>query len=124
VIELLFALPILLAVLLAVVEFSLILVARQQLVTASREGARVAAQGGTVADVVQAVQQFLGTGTLSGAAVSAVLTDDNGVPLPSGSPVAVTVSLPLTQVAPDLLRFVGFSINGQTLATQTVMRKE
>jgi len=123
-VELLLALPVLLAVLLGVVEFSLMLVAQQQLVTASREGARVAAQGGAQADVVQAVDQFLGTGSLSNATVVAVLTDASGQPLPSGQPVSVTVSLPATQAVPDLLAFIGFSIAGNTLAAQAVMRKE
>jgi len=122
--ELLLALPILLAALLGVVEFSLLLVARQQLVTASREGARVAAQGGGQAEVVQAVQQFLGPGSLSNASIVAALADDTGQPLPSGQPVCVTVSLPTTQAVPDLLAFVGFSIGGETLVAQTIMRKE
>src|SRR5579872_2474051 len=87
--ELLFALPVLLAVILATVEFSQLLVARQQLLVASREGARVAAQGGSPDDVQQAVAQFLGTGPLAAAAVDAMLTDALGQPLPSGAAVAV-----------------------------------
>jgi Flp pilus assembly protein TadG len=123
-VELLLALPVLLAVLLGVVEFSLLLVARQELVTASREGARVAAQGGAQTDVIQAVQQFLGAGNLSSATITAVLTDAMGQPLASGQPVSVTVSLPATKAAPDLLKFIGFSIGGETLTAQTIMRKE
>jgi Flp pilus assembly protein TadG len=122
--ELLFALPVLLTVLLGVIEFSLLVVAQQQLATACREGARVAAQGGTLDDVTQAVQQFLGTGVLSNATIVAVLTDDSGQPIPSRSPISVTVSLPANQAAPDLLAFIGFSIGGKALAAQTVMRKE
>jgi len=122
--ELLLALPILLAVVLGVVEFSLMLVAQQELVTASREGARVAAQGGAQTDVVQAVHQFHGSGNLSSATIVAVLTDSSGQPLPSGQPVSVTVSIPATQAVPDLAAFIGFSISGETLAAQTVMRKE
>src|SRR5947209_2475357 len=122
--ELLFALPVLLAVLLATVEFSMLLVARQQLLVASREGARVAAQGGDSTEVQQAVALFLGTGPLAGARVDAVLTDDSGQPLPSGAAVAVTLSLPTTQAVPDLLAFIGVSLRRDTLITQTVMRKE
>jgi Flp pilus assembly protein TadG len=124
VLEMLIALPVLLAVLLAVVEFSMILVAQQQIVAASREGARVAAQGGAQSDVVQAVQQFLGKGRLSNATIATVLTDTSRQPLPSGSPVSVTVSLPTAQAVPDLLAFVGFSISNKNLVGQTVMRKE
>jgi Flp pilus assembly protein TadG len=123
-VELLLALPLLLAVLLGTIEFSMLLVARQQLLVASREGARVAAQGGDATDVEQAVQLFLGASSLAGASVQAVLTDDSGQPLPTGAPVAVTVTLPTTQVVPDLLGFIGFSLRGDTLTAQTVMRKE
>jgi TadE-like protein len=122
--ELLLALPVLLGVVLGVVEFGLMLVAEQQLVAASREGARVASQGGAQSDVVQAVEQFLGSGTLRNAMINAVLTDNMGQPLASGQPVTVTVSIPAKQVVPDLLKFVGFSIAGENLVGQTTMRKE
>lgn len=123
-VELLLVLPVLLAFLLGMLEFSMLLIVRQELLTASREGARVAAQGGGAADVEQAARVFLGTGSLSRANVVSVLTDDTGTPLPSGSPVAVTVSIPASQAVPDLLAFVGLSIRNETLAAQTVMRKE
>jgi Flp pilus assembly protein TadG len=122
-VELLLALPFLAGVLLAAVEFSLLLTAQQELLAASREGARVASQGGTQIDVVQAAQQVL-PGSLSGATVTAVLADSTGQPLASGQPVSVLVSIPATQAVPDLLAFVGFSVAGDTIAGQTVMRKE
>jgi Flp pilus assembly protein TadG len=122
--ELLLVLPIVLGVLLATVEFSMLLVAQQQLLVASREGARAAAQGGTLSDVQNAVQVFLGQGNLSQASLQATLTDATGQPLPSGSPVAVALSLPATQAVPDLLAFLGFSIRSETLTAATVMRKE
>jgi Flp pilus assembly protein TadG len=59
-IELLLVFPILLSILLAMVEFSMMLVARQQLAGASREGARVAAQGGDLPAVQATVAQYLG----------------------------------------------------------------
>src|SRR5947208_3221112 len=83
-IELLFALPVLLVVLFGTVEFAMVLIARQQLLAASREGARVAAQGGTADEVEDAVRTFLGQGSLSQATVASVLADDFGNPLPSG----------------------------------------
>lgn len=123
-VEMALVLPILLVVLAAMVEFSMMLVARQQIVAASREGARVAAQGGSNDDVTQAVQLFLGNGNLAQANIDAVLTDGSGRPLPPGSPVMVTVSLPANQAVPDLLAFIGVSLQNETLAAQTVMRKE
>ncbi len=123
-IQLLLVLPVLMAFLFGMIEFSMLLIVRQQLLTASREGARVAATGGTVADVQQATQLFLGGGSLSQATIDVLLTDASGQPVTTGGAVAVTVSLPATQAVPDLLLFIGFSISDQTLIAQTVMRKE
>jgi Flp pilus assembly protein TadG len=123
-VELLFILPVLLALILGMVEFSLILAARQQLTAASREGARVAAVGGNTQEVSAAVQTFLGNGALSGAQVSSVLTDKNNNPLPSGANVTVTVTLPTAQVVPDMLAPFGFTLGQDVMVAQTVMRKE
>ena len=124
-IELLFALPIVLALLLAMFEFSMILVSWQQLVAASREGARVAALGGDAQEVEQAVRNFLGSsGRLTAAEVQSLLTDDQGQPLPAGGQVEVLVSVPTAQAVPDLLRFFGFSTEGELLVARTAMRKE
>jgi Flp pilus assembly protein TadG len=123
-VELMFVLPVLLAFLFGTVEFSMLLLARQQLLVASREGARVAALGGSSADVEQNTRLFLGTGSLSQATVEVILTDAEGQPVMTGGPVAVTVSLPATQAAPDLLAFLGFSLQQETILAQTVMRKE
>jgi Flp pilus assembly protein TadG len=122
--ELLLVLPILLALVAGMVEFSLLLGARQQLVAASREGARVAAQGGDPMEVDRAVRTFLGQGSLQAAQVQSVLTDAAGNPLSTGDSVQVVVQLPATQAAPDLLAFVGVSLHDQVLVARTVMRKE
>jgi Flp pilus assembly protein TadG len=122
--ELLLVFPILLSLLLAMIQFSMLLVARQQLTGASREAARVAAQGGDLNAVQTAASLYLGQGNLSNAQVQAVLTDATGMPLPSGAPVSVTVQVPANQAAPDLLAFVGVSIKNEVLSAQTVMRKE
>jgi hypothetical protein len=122
--QLLFTLPVLLTLLLGIIEMSLLMTVQQHLQTASREAARVAALGGTQDEVTQSAQLFLGNGPLSQADIDAVLTDDSGQPLPSGSPVAVTISIQATQAVPDLLAFVGFSLRKDRLAAQTVLRKE
>lgn len=121
--ELLLVLPILMTVVLGAFEFSMLAQARQQLLTASREGTRVAALGGTVADVEQATQQAL-SGSLQNATIQLNITDADGVPLPSGQPVSVAVSVNVGQVVPDLLAFIGYNIANETLVGQTVMRKE
>ena len=122
--ELLLVFPILLSLLLAMIQFSMLLVARQQLAGASREAARVAAQGGDLLAVQTAASLYLGTGNLAAAQVQAALTDANGMPLPPGASVVVTVQLPATQAAPDLLVYIGLSLKNEMLSAQTVMRKE
>lgn len=122
--ELLLVFPVLLSLLLAMVQFSMLLAARQQLTGASREAARVAAQGGDLVAVQTAASLYLGSGSLANAQVVASVTDANGMPLPSGAPVAVTVQVPATQAAPDLLAYVGLSLRNEMLSAQTVMRKE
>jgi Flp pilus assembly protein TadG len=122
--ELLLILPILLALLGGLIEFSVLLVARQQLANASREGARVAALGGDQTAVEQAARLALGSGAVSAASVQSVLTDGSGVPLPSGAAVQVTVAVPAAQVTPNLLGVIGFSLGDRVLSAQTVMRKE
>ncbi len=120
----LFVLPVLLAFLFGMIEFSMLLMSRQQLLTASREGARIAALGGSASDVEQGTRLFLGTGSLAQATVDVILTDSSGQPVVTGGPVGVIVSLPANQAAPDLLVFLGFSLQKETITAQTVMRKE
>src|SRR5947209_18640608 len=84
-VELLLVLPILLTVLLGAFEFSMLAQVRQQLLLASREGARVAALGGTADDVQLATQRNLG-GALQRATVQASLTDATGAPVAPGQP--------------------------------------
>ncbi len=123
-VELLLALPVLLMVMLGTIQFTMILVARQQLQLASREGARVASIGGNASEVQTAVQAFLGTGPLSAATVHSVLTNASGQPIPSGGSVQVVVSIPTTQAVPNLLGSFGGTVAGDTLIAGTVMRKE
>lgn len=126
--ELLLFLPILLLLVLAMVQFSLTLHARQQLVAASREGCRIAALGGDVGEVERMVRRTLGSGKLADADVE--LTDETGAAIPagmsvpSGDSVSVWLRLPTAHVVPDLLRFMGYSIKNDELVARTVMRRE
>jgi len=126
--ELLLILPILLLLVLAMVQFSLTLYARQQLVAASREACRVAALGGNLGDVEQMVHKVLGGGRIADAEIE--MTDETGatVPsgraVPSGEAIAVWLRLPTAYAVPDLLRFVGYSIRGDELVARTMMRRE
>jgi Flp pilus assembly protein TadG len=119
-VELMLLLPIVLAIVLGMIEYSLMLSADQQLAVASRQGARVAAQGGRADEVEASARLALGTGRLAKRAVVKSLLSDV-----SGTPVTVAVSVPdAATVIPNMLRFVGFSIKNRPLAGSTVMMRE
>lgn len=126
--ELLLILPILLLLVLAMVQFSMTLQARQQLVAASREGCRVAAIGGDLGEVERTIRRTLGQGRLLDADIE--LTDEAGKAIeagqavPSGESVAVWLRIPTVAVVPDLLRFMGYSIKDDELVARTLMRRE
>ncbi len=126
--ELVFVFPILFLLLLALIQFSLTLHARQQLVAASREGCRVAALGGDRLEVEAMVKRVLGEGRLADAEV--IVADEAGTPLPSGALIPsgelalVWVRLPAGYVVPDLLRCVGYSHRNDDLVGRTAMRRE
>lgn len=150
--ELLILSPIILGLICAVVEISMMTAANEQLAAASREGTRVAALGGGPDEIRRAVWNHLGGGNLSTAQITAVLTqkrdgtpivtilsqngqavnqplngddsDDKGLPIPCGNPVLVRVQTPTINAVPDLLAIIGFSNKNSTLVGQTIMRKE
>jgi hypothetical protein len=127
-VELLLVFPILLGLLLAMIEFSMLLYSRQQLVAASREGARTAALGGDLRDVEQTVRYYLGEGRLADAQVSMIDMHGQSVSaanaVPPGEPVEVWLRLRANHAVPDLLRIVGYSIKDDEIVARTVMRRE
>lgn len=126
--ELFLVFPILMLLLAGMIQFSMMLHARQQLVAAGREGARVASLGGDAHDVEHAVHRTLGEGRLSEATVLLTTEDDHPLAsaqqVPPGEPVAVWVRLPTTRAVPDLLRFIGYSIRDDEIVVRTIMRRE
>ena len=123
-VELLLVLPLLLLLLLAMVQFGLLMAAQQQLQLASREGARVAALGGSKTDVEDAARNVLGKGVLAQATIVSVLTDSNDQPLPSGAAVSVEVTLLTKAAVPNFVGWSGVVLAGETISGRTVMRKE
>jgi len=121
---LLLVLPFLVAVLLAVVELSQLVVTTQRLDAACAQGTRVAAQGGDEEEVEQAVRRVLAAESFKNVEVEPLLRDRSGRPLPSGAEVEVRLSLKATDAVPDLLSVIGFSLRNEKLSAQTVMRKE
>jgi hypothetical protein len=120
-IELLLVLPLLLGILLAMIEFSLILSARQQVTVAAREGVRVAALGGSEDDVRNLLGRVLGDRNWQ---FDVTMMDGNGAPLEPGDPMEIVVNVPTRDFVPDLLRFLGFSVQNTTITSRAVMLKE
>jgi Flp pilus assembly protein TadG len=122
--EMLLVMPVFLALLLGFVEFSSIVVVEERLAAASGQGARVASQGGTTTDVLTAVNNSLGTGSIQMNLMTPVITPADPTTATSGEPVTVQLQVSAAAVVPDLLRYIGYSISDQVLVGQTTMRKE
>lgn len=117
--ELVLTLPILLVMLLGLLEFSFLLSARGEVVHACRAGARVAALHGVTPDDVQLeVERTIGGQFRSDCTVETLLGEY------TGDPVVVTVRVPMTAAAPNLLWPLGYNIRGRDIVAQTRMLKE
>lgn len=134
--ELIMVLPILLVVLLATVEFGILLMSSQGVGAAASVGARNAAlpsssKATVTAAVATALDGYIWQGTeevvIYVDSGSGFVLDNNGSVLanaPSGSVVSVTVNVESDQAAPNLLKFFGISLTGKELTTTYVTRKE
>jgi len=123
--ELVLALPILLLVVLAAIEFSILLMGNQAISAAAAIGAREASMPGATPQRVQvAVRRALKPWRFAGKIDPVVLDPPQPAQVPSGQPVSVTVRVRSLEVAPDLLKFVGVSLAGQQLSSTYVARKE
>jgi len=117
--ELALTLPILGLLLFALFEFSLLFTARSSLVEASRAGARKAALAGAQPqDVETEVRSVLKRRFRRSTEIRAELGRH------SGDDVSVTVSVPMTKAAPNLLWPIGYSLEGRNLQATTHMTKE
>jgi hypothetical protein len=151
IVELLLVLPIMLMFVFSMIEFSLIFASREHLATASRAGARVAAQGGTREEISATIHGILGRGRLGDARIEVVYfteefrvrdrdwdermdsemsseqleaTKETSPFLADRERVAVFVRVPLTHVVPDALRWAGLSLRHHELTASTVMNVE
>jgi TadE-like protein len=127
--EMVLVLPLLLLVVLAMAQFSMLLTARQELLAACREGARVASHGGdrsaATAEAEDTVRRLLGGGRLAGSEVHVSwLPDDPEHPENGRERVEVDVAVLATLAAPDFLGWTGFTLSGQYLTAVTVMNVE
>jgi len=125
IVELLLVLPVFVVLLTAMIEFCLILVARQELLSACHEGCRVASHGKTNTEIRAAVANVLHEGRLANAEVTIRhFEEDHVLPNAPRDRVQVVVHLPTTDVVPDFLGLVGISFAEDELACGTVMSME
>ncbi len=124
-VELLFALPVLLILVVGMIEFSMVLSVRFQLLTASQQGARVAAQGGSDDEVKTTVKNALGTGRVADAEVFIDRSaEDPQNPQNGRARVQVCVVVNAGHVVPDLLVWAGIGFRNINLTGCTVMNLE
>ena len=112
--------PVFLLLVFGMIEYGRMVMVQQVLTNASREGARVAVLDGSTSQEVQdTVNQYLNSGSISGA----VITVDPANPADAGfgDPVTVSVDIGFSQVSwlPSPMY-----LGGQTLSATTVMRRE
>ncbi len=129
-------LPILLFVLLAFVEFGLMLMSQQGLAAASSLGARQAAlTGATEASVVATVDNALAGWSWKADRELVVVVNGGPLPIvlggsdeianaPTGSVISVSVNVKTDKAAPNLLKWIGIDTAGKDLTTTYVTRKE
>lgn len=117
--ELVLVLPLLMALLLGLLQFSLLFLARGNVVEASRTGARTASYSGVQQQMVeQEVRKVLPPRFQDQMEVLVQAGQR------SGDVVAVLVRVPMSAATPDLLWPIGFSVNGRYLEAETRMVKE
>jgi len=116
--ELILVLPIVLGLVFSIIEFGMLWSASQRVKDASAAGCRTASfRGADETAVRRAVERTLGRPSL-------ITNYSIDIRQDVSNEVSVSVAVPMRSAAPDLLRFVGFALDGRLLSSQTVMRKE
>jgi hypothetical protein len=117
--ELVFTLPIMAVVLFGLFEFSLLFIARGDVMESSRAGARRASLPGATRDSVK--REVLRTlkPRLRDAVEIRIYRGQH-----TGDEVTVTVAVPMRQASPDLLWPIGYSIRNRYLISTTRMARE
>ncbi|MGN6543793.1 MAG: TadE/TadG family type IV pilus assembly protein [Aureliella sp.] len=120
VVEFAFVAPLLIMLTFGMIELGRLVMVKQLLINASREGARLAVlPASTEQDVLALVNSELASATINGATV--VLTPASLANAPAGSPV--TVSISISSSAVSWIPKPMFVFN-QTLEASTTMRRE
>jgi Flp pilus assembly protein TadG len=123
-VELLLVLPILWIICFGLVEISLLLMGMQRVQAAGSAACRV----GTLPAANPAAQEQAMRNAAARALEKQALADAYSMQFDlgqyAGDPVVVEISVPMTAVSPDLLKVIGFSLQGRQLVAQAVMCKQ
>ena len=113
-------LPVVIALFMALIEFSLLWSANQRVKEASLAGCRVATFAGSN---IPAIQQAVEIALYKQSLINnyQVSVDGGGL---TGNPIAITVAVPMLAASPNLLQIFGFDLTGGNLTSQTIMRVE
>lgn len=118
--ELIFVLPIVICLVLAVIEFGMLWSANQRVKEAASAACRIATfRGADMTAVRRAAEQTLKRSSL----VSTYSIDIRNA-TPDASEIAVTVTVPMKAAAPDMLGLIGFGLGNRQMSASAVMRKE
>lgn len=112
--------PVFFLLVLGMIEYGRMVMVQQVITNASREGARQAVlDGATTAEVQTVVNDYLASGSITGATVT--VTPNPPTNAEFGDPVTVAVSIPFSEVSwlPSPMY-----LGGKTLIATTVMRRE
>jgi Flp pilus assembly protein TadG len=116
--ELILVLPIVLGLVFSIIEFGMLWSSSQRVKDAATAGCRTASfRGADESAIRRAVENSLGKPAL-------IANYSIDIQQNVSNEVSVAVAVPMRSAAPDLLRFVGFALDGRLLSSQTVMRKE
>ncbi len=118
--ELIFVLPILLALILASVEFGMLWSSGRRVEEAAAAGCRTASfRGADEVAIRRSIERTLDRASLVKSYAVDVRRD-----LPDTNEVCVTVTVPMKAAAPDMLGIIGFTLGSRKITAQSVMRKE
>ena len=124
-VEMMMAITVIIPLLFALTEFSLLWSARHTLQAASYAGARAAAMpcptdASRLECAKEAVESVLGNQRF----LDEYEFEEFDAGTDTGDPVTVKLTLPMTAASPDMLAIIGISIEGRALTAETVTRRE
>ena len=122
--ELLLVLPILMIVVFGLVELSLLLMGMQRVQSASSVACQIGTLPATDVAAQEQAMEAAAENVLGTADMIAGYSMQRELGLYTGDPVVVQITVPMTAAAPDLLKIIGFSLEGRELTAHMQMCKQ